>query len=254
MNQTAAIGHNNPPTEAEIAADKLRDEYELENEMAKSLATRELPERIDDEEAAGKMSDFIKAVVSHQSKLKEIHKREKEPFLRAGNVVDGWLRGHSDALDAIKRKALALTGDFLQRKEDAERKRLEELAEAERQKAAKFEAQAQAHTEAGIEDTAQDLHDAADQAMDKAEMLQIHAATAAPKQLAGARGTTGTVSRSLKWVGEIENIGAVDLIALRPYLSEKEIQRAIDAFVKAGGRDLNGVKIHQVAQAKFSSR
>ena len=82
-----------------------------------------------------------------------------------------------------------------------------------------------------------------------AERMESKVHTATPSQLAKARSFTGsTASQRLVWVAEIVNISAVDLEKLRRYFSNEAIQTAINAFMRNGGRELDGVKIEQKTQ------
>lgn len=73
--------------------------------------------------------------------------------------------------------------------------------------------------------------------------------TATPSQLARARSLHGaTASQKLVWVGEIKNISAIDLNHLRSHFTLDAIQKAINAFVRDGGRQLDGVVIQQKTQ------
>ena len=48
------------------------------------------------------------------------------------------------------------------------------------------------------------------------------------------------------WTGELTDRDALDLEALRPYLTEDAIKRAIHKFAQAGGRELRGAWIYDV--------
>lgn len=252
--QAATIGHNNPPADADLLAERLATEYDLERSMTDSLTSRTLPETVEDEKQAGVIADYVKAVVSHRTSLQDIHKREKAPFWKACGIADEWLRDQVRSLEGAQAKAMQLAQVFIDRKAAEERKRLADLAKLQHEKARAIEVQAQVHADAGIADTAQELQQHADNMHAKAEMIRDHATTAPTNRLATARGVTGSISSTDKWVGEVEDRAIVEVNKLLPYISEKDLQRYIDAFVKAGGRDLAGVKIHQVSQAKFSSK
>jgi hypothetical protein len=51
------------------------------------------------------------------------------------------------------------------------------------------------------------------------------------------------------WVGEIVDKKAVDLESLRPFMSDDVLQKLVNAAVKAGFRELRGVKIFERSDA-----
>ena len=77
----------------------------------------------------------------------------------------------------------------------------------------------------------------------KAEQV---AQAARPNELAQSRGASGSLS-SLRtvWVGEVISIESLDLNALRFHISQDALQKAVNSFVKAGGRKIHGAKIYE---------
>lgn len=220
-------------------------EYKDEEADYQRLAAKEIPGVIEDEQAAGKLTDHIKAVKNLQRKIGDIHKREKQIFLECGRVVDGWKKTYETNLTLLIDKASSPLTSFLARKAEEERKRQLELAAKAREEADKLVAEAQAHQAEGIEDTAQDLLNAAVEADQKADMIQDSAYDARAK----ARSMTGaSASQKMVWTGDIEALPAIDLEVLRKYFAEDSIQKAINAAIRDGVREIRGVKIYQKVQ------
>ena len=67
--------------------------------------------------------------------------------------------------------------------------------------------------------------------------------------MAKTRGTTGAVSNlRTVWVGEMADIVMLDLEVLRYHISPEALQKAVNSFVKAGGRKLTGAKIYEKSE------
>lgn len=244
--QTAAIGHNNPPSEIDIINESLLGH---EAEIRKLMVFGDAPEAIADEQEAGRITQIIKNAKAVISKVADTHKTVKEPSLEAGRACDTWKRRLEDELKAVVTKFSAPLTAFLDAKEKAERARQLEAARKAQQTAEALQREAVAHEDAGIQDTAGELMDAAVHSEFVAGQIIANVNKAKPAQLAKARSFTGaTAAQKLVWTGEINNIAAMNLNALRDHFKLEDIQKAINSFVREGGRELDGVTIKQVAQ------
>lgn len=237
--------HNNPPSDEEILAQKLNENYADELKKIEDLASRDLPEEVTDE-TTGKYADFLESTKAARKAIEAAHKKEKDSFLKLGKIVDGFKNRNLDRLSKISDRPSKKQFEYLEKKAAAERERLREIAERERQKAEALAAEAEAHAKEGIHDTASELMDAAYQKDAGAIRLDKYATTSKDSKLARVISDNGAVSGlRTAWAGDIEDIGAVDMEALRHYFKDEHIQLAVNAFVKDGGRKLAGVKIHQ---------
>lgn len=244
---TNPIGHNKPPSETEILQDRLRDAHSDIISNADTLCSQanEMPPEITTDEVAGSFSDVIKQINGARKSLETARVSEKEPFLAQGRAVDGFFKTVIERLDATNRKLKEPLDAWLRRKEaeerrrrDEEARRLREQQEAERQAALMLQ-QANMKTEAAAAlDVASDTqHRAA-----KAEME----ATARPAELSQTRSSSGAMAQlRTRWVGELVDQKTIDLEKLRHHLNPDHIQSAINSFVRAGGRELAGAKIHE---------
>lgn len=242
MYNANAIGHNNPPTELEILSQRLSDNYtDLDNKIY-VISSMDFPDHIENEEDAGKITDRIKSMNAVKKDVAEAHKKEKAVFLECGRAVDAWKTARESAIASQVQKATKPLQDFLDRKAAAERARQLEIARKEREAAAKLEDEANAHAAEGLIDTAGDLLDAAAQRDEKAAAIEAGQFQSRAK----ARSTMGaSAGQKLVWTGEIESPDAIDLEALRPYFTLDALQKAVNGYVRDGGRDLRGVRIYQ---------
>ena len=136
----------------------------------------------------------------------------------------------------------------MERKAEEEKRRQQEIADKARADALKLQQEAEIHKEAGIEDTAQELAQAATEKADLANRIDDGAYLAPTKVHAH---TGGTAAQKKTWVGKIETIELVDLEKLRPYLKESDIEDAIKRAVKNGIRTITGVKIYEETNISF---
>jgi hypothetical protein len=244
----APIGHNLGTVPApETIAEYLAEAYQADIKRTDDLleAFTRVPAEISDDEMNRRAADFAKKIAAHVKVLESDHKGEKQPYLDGGRAVDGFFKTKADNLAAIKREVERRQTIFANKKAAEERRRREEEARVARE-AAEREAQAALDRAAALPAEAADAAlDDAIAAQDQAEML-ADAAQASPAELSRTRSDLGTVS-SLRtsWKGELVNRDELDLDKLRPYIPTDALERAINAFVKAGGRDLKGANIFE---------
>lgn len=246
-----ALGHNNPPNDAEILQQTLRENNEAQLKRAQDLieAGAKLPAEITDEETAGKAAHYIKQVMASVKQLEAVRVNEKEPYLTLGRVVDGFFKNVTDPLAAAKNKAQRPLDSYLKQKADAERREREEAARQLRLKA-----EEEAMTAAALERAKQT--EAAADMMTQASISEMGAdrmdtlAQAKPADLARSRSESGALA-SLRtvWVGEVEDLAAIDLEILRHHLPPDAVQKAVNSYVRAGGRMLRGAKIFEKSEA-----
>jgi hypothetical protein len=240
------IGHNNPPSDMEIVLARLSDH---ERTIRERMSFPAAPSVIAEEREAGRVTDTIKGIKGLIKKVSDTHKAVKDPYLECGRAVDAWKKKLEGELEVISVGFTGPLNAFLEKRAQEERHRQIEAARAERERAEALAAEAQAHAEAGIDDTANELMDAAISTEIMAERMEDKVHLATPSQLARARSLHGaSASQKLVWAGEIKNISAIDLNQLRSHFTVDAIQKAINAFVRDGGRQLDGVLIEQRTQ------
>jgi hypothetical protein len=248
------VGHNRAP-----AIEILRDELELENEpllkRAADLAAAagRMPEKVLDDETAGKFSDMVKLVAAAIKASEAGRVGKKEPFLEGGRAIDGFYKKRiSDPLLAIKASVESRLGVYLRAKADRERRAREEAERLARE--AERKAQEEARKAAEEMQNERDLQvalDAQQRAQDAAvaSVAASKAAAAKPAEMARTRGDVGSLGTlRTHWTGEVVDRDTLDLGPLRQHLSLDDLNKAVRAYVKAGGRFLDGAKIYEAQE------
>ena len=145
---TDMIGHNNPPTDAEILKSTLAESNAEIIQRAEELiaAADRVPAVIDNDEDEQKLTAFLGSIAKCEKSFEGKRVAEKEPYLTLGRVVDGFFKTKMDALDKARRKVKpALDARLLWKRE--EQRRIDREAAAERQRLADEQAAAAAAAE-----------------------------------------------------------------------------------------------------------
>ena len=250
MSEPALIGDNQPATLQDRFAGDYGDILARRDELL--AAAERVPEEITDDVVAGNVSDFIKMITTCTKNAESHRVKEKEPFLEGGRQVDGWFKAIIEPLETIKKDVQARYTQYLRNKEEVERRAREETERKAREDAA--EAERLAAEKAASAETDADL-DAAVEAEQKAVRTreELDEATdqvdANAAELSRTRGDLGSVgSLHTSWTGEVADRAVLDLESLRPHLSTDALEKAVRAFVRAGGRELNGARIYEKHQ------
>ena len=254
MNQAPAIakiGDNMPPHDADPLRDRLSETHAalLKRRDELLAASERAPSEVSDEDTAGKVADFIKQIAACIKNTDTHRVAEKEVYLAGGRTVDGWFKKIADPLAEAKAKIEARLTIYQRRKADAERRAREEVeraARAEAERAAKAAAEAEAAIKAASDLQAAIVAEAAAaQAAADAEKAK-KAAEAKPAELSRSRGDYGAVA-SLHTFWDFADLdrATLDLEALRQHLPADALEKAVRAFVKAGGRELRGARIFE---------
>lgn len=182
-----------------------------------------------DAETVGRAADFVKQIGAATKATEEARTASKQPHLDAGKTIDATFKAVSDPLLALKKRIEGKIGDHQRRVEAEERRRREEEARRAAEEAAKREKEAQ---------TSDALDEAIELHAEAAKAKQ--AATVAPHDIARARGEFGSVATTrTAWKHEITDATKIP----REYLMPNDA--AIKAAVKAGVREIAGVRIYQ---------
>jgi hypothetical protein len=244
------IGSNLPPRDEEIRGNLAEKHSEIAARAQALIDAAGRVLEIEDEETSKKVADFIRKQIDPCLKaIDGARVAEKEPYLSGGRTVDGYFQTLATPLD--KAKAIVNGKQLVyRRKVEAEERRRREEVEAAARAEAKRLADAAAVAEKAVRD-AKGLSDAiaaealAKQAAADAEAAAKSAA-AKPAEMSRVRGDYGGV-QSLRSFWTFKNLdrNKIDLQKLRAYLALEDIEKAVRAFVKAGGRDLAGCEIFE---------
>lgn len=264
--RVVGIGDNKPPLDEEARAqfrENLladRPDFELKLEQIVASADRVTVTNDDEYGRAGDLIKIMRAAANHAS---EAHERAKRPFLEAGRAVDGAKNALIARLDTAKAKVQPLMNEYAAQKEAAERAERERIAAEQRrlaEQAAAAERERQRAEQEAIEaaraatneEERRAANERAEEAAAAAEAAQA-AAAIAPAEVAKAepvRSDGGsTVSTRQVWNSEVEDYTK----ALRHVRSDPKVKEAIDSaiarLVRAGQRELTGVRIWPTTQA-----
>lgn len=264
----APIGHNKPPLEELIPVEfrtallAERPDFLIKIDALIDAADRA---RADDDETLGRCGDLVNAYRKATQHVDATHKAVKEPYLQGGRLVDAEKNSIAGRIATARSKVEGVANRFVAQREAearAERDRIaaEQRAAAQRamdaqreQFRAEAEAAKAARNAANAEEraAAQALADHA--ARDAEEAMAAAAlAPAAPERAEPVRSDEGaTISGKQEWRSEVEDYTK----AMRHVRSDPKVKEAIDAavqrLVRAGQRELAGVKIWAVAKANF---
>ena len=245
----------NAPSQAQMLKADLGMKHAEILQRAQDLlaAAARVPDTVDSDETAGKVGDFIKQLTACNKAAEGARVAEKEPHLAASRVVDGFFKAVTDPLDTAKKAIEKRLTAFLRIKEDAARKERERIA-AEERAAAEAARKAAEEAEKAAQDsaslaTAIDAAEAARKAAADAEAAQ-KAAEVKAAELSRSRGEYGSLA-SLRTFWDFADLdrAALDLEALRQHLSVDALEKAVRSYIKAGGRELRGVRIFENTQA-----
>lgn len=243
---------NNPPTDANPLRDRLTESYADMLTRAEELvaAAARVPECTDDE-IAGKIGDFVKQCAAHQKLLDTTRVGEKEPFLAGGRTVDGFFNVPKERLEKALVPVRGKVTVYLRAKAERERREAEEAARRQREEAARLAREA-AEREAASKAESAALMDKAAAVETEAVKAEQSIADAKPADFARTRGDLGSVSTlQRRWTFRDMNRTELDLNMLRPYLPADALEKALNAFIKAGGRQIAGATIYEAETASF---
>ena len=267
-NPRAVLGGNKPPLEElipiEFRSALLADRSDFLTKVD-ALIDAASRAHADDDESLGRCGDLVNAYRKASQHVDATHKAVKEPYLLGGRLVDAEKNAIAarlaDARAKVERIANAYVADR-EAKAKAERDRIaaEQRAAAERAMAAQREqmrAEAEAARAAREASNAQEREAAqalADKAARDAEEAAAAAALApaAPERAEPVRSDEGaTVSGKQEWQSQVTDYQVAIFAVIDNAKVQEAIDKAIAALVRAGKREIEGVRIWPVAKANF---
>lgn len=230
-------GHNRPPVDEMARADF--DEALLKDRphFLEKLADLEgAADRVDvyDDVTLGRAGDLINSLRDCQKHVDATHKEVKAPYLAAGRAVDEKKNTLSGRIDTARVKVQRIGDKFVAERAAKERAERERIA-AEQRRQADEAAAAQA-----LRDEAAEKNDA--ESMEQVPVIAAPAAT--PSRPEPVRSDAGsTVSGKQVWKSEVTDYAA----AFAEVKDNPKVQAAIDtaiaALVRAGKREIPGVRV-----------
>lgn len=253
----ATLGDNNPPPDL-LVGDALRFELETNNASLvkrrdELLAAEARIPAIEDDDVAQRVTDFVKQVAAAAKAADTARVGAKEPYLEGGRTVDGFFKHISDPLLDLKKRVEGKLTKYLREKEAAERRRREEEARLAREEEDRLRREREEAERAVRDQQTLDNAIAAETAEQQAAADTVNAekaAAAKPAELSRTRGEYGGLSSlRTEWTFADLDREEIDLEALRHHLTVDGLEKAVRSFVKAGGRELRGVRIFQDTRA-----
>jgi len=246
----------NAPTEARQLKDNLREQHlELIRRRDELLADgATMPEEITSEDEAREVADFRKMLYRHfETDCEAARKSAKAPYLDASRTVDNYF---SEELQKPTRtlweKLTAVAKVWLDKEEArkrailAEERRKREEEERKAREAAR-KAEEKARSERALAQAAE-LREEAERA-EKARIEAEAAEAVKPADLTRTKGEFGGSMRSAEvWLNkpfDKADLTLKDLERLLPHIHQTALEVAVRSFIKAGGRELDGVEIYE---------
>lgn len=246
LQRIAGMGDNNPPSDMEILQDRISENSKplMEKIEATLAEARTMPREITDDEQAGEFADCIKEITGLIKTLESTRVAEKEPYLALTRAVDGHFKVPSSKLETAKKWLNEPLTSYQQRKATEERIRRENEAAALRKKA-DDDAAAAAELEKSNPVAAGIGMAQAVVTEQQAQHVQ-QSVTVKASELTNSRGNSGALaSLRTRVVGEVVSRQMLDLNALRPYFTEDSLQKALNAAISAGVREVAGARIFE---------
>lgn len=188
VNQAAVVGHNEPPDHGKMAHERMLEEYGgVTVAVEKLLAeAREAPKTVNDDETAGQLAKLVKRLRDVAAQCGAYHKKEKEPYLRAGQAVDRYFFGLIEKCARRQRTDKPGAADILQARIDEfmQRKLAEERRQREEEARKAREAEEEATRKRLAEQAAADAARLAADRARKPENIEAHTERAEQHQTA----------------------------------------------------------------------
>lgn len=269
MQQSPGIGHNEAPDYAQQVTERMQGDYAEVVSTVTSLLeeARNLPAAVDDDETLGTYAKLIKRLRDTAARVEAFRVKEKEPFLRGGNAVDGFFNGLAAKLARAKRTdkpgaldvLAARVDSYMQRKlaeeqarrqaaaaeaarvaREAQERAAKEAREAEERRLAAERARLPATQEAkgavAAAAEASATSSGIEAALASGAAEDAHIATLAkPADIARTRVDDALITMPEEPYAELVDAALLDKAILWPFISEDAKAKALRAWAKTTG-------------------
>lgn len=243
-NPRAVPGGNFPPSLDETLRDRHADLIGAVEAMKKRL--RALPKVVETDKESER---YIGVVVEAGKVIKAVEKARAEtvePLLRDTQTINHLFNAElRNALAPIIASAKAVNDDYLARKVAAEREEQRRISEALRLEAEAAAERAKEAEDAGANRLADVNMSAAAHLEQQADAAEARAASSSNHLSAMVTANGAKASVSMVWDVKDINRDLLDLEALRHFLPDEAIDKALAAYVKAGRRTIRGATIYE---------
>jgi hypothetical protein len=247
-NPRAVAGGNNPPSIAEILAERHAKLFALVEPLA--VRANALPKTIATDEDNLKLGEVVVDARAAAKQLEENRVAEKEPYLTGGREVDAAFKSSLDRLTKMADGLTQRASAYAHQKKMEERRRSEEEAKRLREQEEQQRRLADLEYDLGNDDVAAEHAGKAEGLAQRADT----ATTASTADLTRARGDNGRVATaSDKWEFRVADWSKVDLDALRPFIQVAALEYAIKQHIRIhkGSKPIAGVEFVVGTRAQF---
>lgn len=238
----APVGHNKPPVEDEARATfreallSAAPDFEQKVDDFEASVNRVL---VDDDDSLGRAAEFVRSLRDAAKVVNDAHAKAKAPYLAGGRAVDDARNAINSRLDRMKAEVTDRSNRYIARREAAERARqAEEQAQMRRQQEEADAAEALRQEAASVND---------------AEAIAAVPVVAAPVMAARrsepVRSDSGVIAtaRTVMTSEVFDYDAAYAEVRDNPKVKEA-IDKAVASLVRAGKREIRGVRITQGRQ------
>lgn len=252
-----AAAHKAPP-----AGDNLRPlitEADLKDEFAPQIAKLQeivnaahaaVPPVFEDDDDLTQAKEQAPKLRGAWKRLEDLRKERKKVFDSGGDTVHDFFKALQKLVTDVETAQNTAATNYLRKKAAAAqaaqlKKEAEDRAEAERLRQAAVDQAKAGHLSEAV--TTQAASEKAATRADDAASL----ASGKPADLARTTTSAGTATLEDRYDFTIEDTTQLDVFKLQPYFLDTEIKAAIARAVKAGVRELRGVKIFAAPKARL---
>lgn len=244
----AGIGHNQPPTDAELLKTKIEEGNKETFKRADDLNTAfdRMPKTITNDEEKDKVTLFLAQIAKCDKDLEALRVKEKEPYLTLERTVDNLFKTYKLKLKATVQKVKPILDARLLWEREEERKRIATEA-ADRKRLAEAQAAAAAALEEINGAKATELLDEAIQNESHANRLGTKATGKISVIARASNGASASMRTTIK--AEEVDRDALDLNLLRHHFSKDAVQAALNSLVKSGVKECAGARIWEHSES-----
>lgn len=241
-----AMGSNKPPL---IELLREANKALLDNVALWLGSADRAPVAVSDDAALGNFGLIIVELGKLGKKLEAAHTTEKAPYLEGGRDCDTVFLTLIKQIAVTKKTLEMRQSVYLVAKENEKKRKAAAEAQAARDAEAQAMRDAEREMDKGNFETAEEGMAQATQAAETAVQAE-RVMDAKPADLVRTYGSGGNVvSSQAVWVGIIDKRADMDLNELKAQFSDADLQKAVNAFVRLGGRSLKGVTIQENRKA-----
>lgn len=250
QNPRAVIGANNPPSLEAILRERHAPVFADVEKIKRRL--KSIPKTVDSE----KDSEKVIAIISDAGKVikavEAARAAEVEEFLRGQQTVNRTFNAETrDTLAPLIAAAKKINDAFMAAKVAREREEQKKAADLLRDQAEAAAKKAQEAEDAGQNRVADVQMSAAAALEQQADAAEARASSSSTNLSKTVTSTGAKASVSMVWDHRNVNRDALDLEALRHFLSDDAIDKALSAYVKAGRRSIRGAEIYERPKGNY---